>query len=47
MTIREHQGYAESVVRELDQLRYSVNILEQTRPTTGELSAGMIRRGDK
>jgi hypothetical protein len=39
LAIREHEAFRASVQREFDQLRYEIRILQETRPTTGELEA--------
>lgn len=39
LSIREYETYNTFVVRELDTITARLNILEQTRPTTGELEA--------
>ena len=39
LSIREHESYQAFVTREMDYLRSRISILEQTRPTTGELEA--------
>jgi altronate dehydratase len=39
LTIREHNEFMASIRKEVDILRQQVNVLEQTRPTTGELKA--------
>lgn len=39
LSIREHETYNTFVKRELDHLSKRIYILEQTRPTTGEIEA--------
>ncbi len=39
ITIREYETLVARLNRELDQLRRQVQVLEETRPTTGELRA--------
>jgi hypothetical protein len=39
LSIREHETYNSFVVRELNTLSKRIDMLEQTRPTTGELKA--------
>lgn len=37
--VREHEIHVKSIERQLDSLKERLNLLEQTRPTTGELEA--------
>lgn len=39
LSIREHNQYNDFILRELDKTSQRVSILEQTRPTTGEIEA--------
>ena len=41
LSIREHMQYNEFVIRELDRVSNRISVLEQTRPTTGEIEARM------
>ena len=45
LSIREHEEYKRAIQRELDQFRYDIHIMEQTRPTTGEIEARLDRNG--
>ena len=47
ITFREFEEFRISTDRYLDDLKYSVRTLEQTRPTTGELEARFKRNGMK
>jgi hypothetical protein len=38
-TIREHTSYAYLMQREIDSMLDRIKVIEQTRPTTGELEA--------
>lgn len=42
-TIREHQAYQDATHKRLDDMLDRIRVLEQTRPTTGELQA-MLRK---
>lgn len=41
LSIREHSTYNDFIVRELNSIGHRLNVLEQTRPTTGEIEARM------
>ena len=41
LSIREHESYRSFILREVDQLNHRILVLEQTRPTTGEIEARM------
>ena len=44
LTIREQAAFNAFITRELDQLHAAVRVLEQTRPTTGELQAELTKK---
>jgi hypothetical protein len=39
LSIREHETYQTYVTREMDELSRRIDVLEKTRPTTGEIEA--------
>jgi len=43
LTIREYETYNQFMIREIDKLGNQILVLEQTRPTTGELEARFYR----
>jgi vacuolar-type H+-ATPase subunit D/Vma8 len=41
LSIREHEEFSKSVHRDIDRVERRIELIEQTRPTTGELEARM------
>jgi hypothetical protein len=47
LSIREHEEFSKNVHRDTDRIERRIELIEQTRPTTGELEARLdsSRRG--
>ena len=44
LTLREHEAYLKAMSTRIDDILDRIKILEQTRPTTGELKAWVTRQ---